>query len=105
MSTLEIDTVPELTKYVVTANFTDEDGEPATPTAASYRLVDATTDADIIPTTALVVSGPTVIITIPANKNTCQTPGTRTEYKQLIITATDLAQVEHLYRVKRVPAP
>jgi hypothetical protein len=102
---MSVDTIPELTEYVVTATFKNAAGEPTTPTGASYRLVDATTDADIIPTTPLAVSGPSVVITIPANKNTCQTPGTRTEYKQLIITATDLAQVEHLYRVERVPAP
>lgn len=100
-----VDTIPELTKYVVTATFKDETGAPATPTSASYRLLDAKTGTVIITDTAATVAGSSATITIPANKNTCQTAGSRSEYKQLIITATDLAQVEHLYRVERVPAP
>jgi len=102
---MSVDTIPELTEYTVTATFRDAAGEPTTPTGASYRLVDATTDGDIVAETAISITGATTSITIPANKNTCQTTGSRTEYKQLIITADNLAQVEHLYRVARVPAP
>ena len=99
------DTIPELTEYQVTATFKAADGSDAIPSSASYRLIDAGTDAEIIPVTPITVTGPTATITIPAASNTCLTPGSRVEYKQLIITATDLAQVEHLYRVERVPAP
>ncbi|MBV5330606.1 MAG: hypothetical protein JZU65_23745 [Chlorobium sp.] len=102
---MSIDIIPELTEYIVAATFRDAAGDPTTPSAASYRLVDASTGTDIIPSTPLVITGPSVTITIPANKNTCQTPLTRTEYKQLVITSVDMAQVEHLYRVARVPAP
>jgi len=102
---MSVDTIPELTQYVVTATFKDAAGDPTTPTAASYRLVDASTDADIIAESAISITGSTTTITIPADKNTCLTAGSRTEYKQLVITADDLAQVEHLYRVARVPAP
>ncbi len=102
---MTIDTIPELTKYVVTATFKDENGDAATPSSASYRLIDAGTDAEIIPVTTITITGPTATIIIPAASNTCLTPGSRVEYKQLVITATDLTQVEHLYRVERVPAP
>lgn len=102
---MTVDTIPELTEYQVTATFKAADGSEATPSSASYRLVDAGTDADIIAATPIAITGPTATITIPAASNTCLTPGTRVEYKQLIITATDIAQVEHLYRVSRVPAP
>ena len=100
---MNVNTIPELTKYVVTATFKDETGAPTTPVSASYRLVDADTGATIIPSTVVLVVNSVATIIIRAEKNVCITPGTSTELRQLIITADDLAQVEHQYRVRRIP--
>lgn len=98
--------VPELTNYKATATFYDEAGEAITPTGAvTYRVIDATTGTVVVPETPVVVTSSTVSIVVAAAYNTCITPNSRKEYRQLVVKAVGLAQVEHLYRVERVPAP
>lgn len=96
--------VPELTNYKATATFYDESGAAVTPVGAvSYRVVDAATGTVVVAETPITVTSSSVDITIAAAYNTCISSGSQIEYRQLIVKAAGLAQVEHVYAVNRVP--
>lgn len=96
--------VPELTNYKATATFYDESGAAVTPVGAvSYRVVDAATGTVVVAETPITVTSSSVDITIAAAYNTCISSGSQIEYRQLIVKAVGLAQVEHVYAVNRVP--
>jgi hypothetical protein len=48
-----LDIFNERSLVVIRATFTDEDGDPVTPTAATYRVDDEASRTSIVPSTAL----------------------------------------------------
>lgn len=100
-----VKTVKELSNYKTTATFYDEDGSLVTPSrAVSYRVVDSATGTVVVAETPVTVTASSVDIVIPAASNTCISPGSQLEYRQVIIKAVGLAQTEHVFAVLRVPS-
>ena len=63
------DEVNERTAFVVHVVFTDEDGAPETPTAATYRVDDEERKVNIVPVTAITPLSTSADIVITSDQN------------------------------------
>ncbi len=82
---MALTTINEKTTLLVTAAFWDEDGAAATPSAATYRLDDATSGTVILPQTALTGLGVTKVIEITSAQNALVSAASTSEERILTV--------------------
>jgi hypothetical protein len=80
--------VNEGSTHVVTASFSDEDGNAVIPTSASYRVDDAASGTVVIAATAVTPTAAVIDIVIPAAKNMILNAGRSLEQRVLTVTFT-----------------
>lgn len=79
-----LDVVNERSSRTVTVSFFDDDNDPVTPTAATYRIDDPASDTAILPATSISPLGESVDIKITSHQNRIIKP--RNAYEKRVVT-------------------
>lgn len=80
-----LDEVNERTSYTVTATFTDGDGDPVTPDAATWRIDDERNRTSIQPATAIGALSASVDLEITSEQNRIIKPRAVSEIRTVTI--------------------
>jgi hypothetical protein len=110
-----LDEVTERSSSTVTVSFFDENEDPVTPDAATYRLDDEANRTSIVPVTAIGSLSTEVDIEITSDQNFIIKPRNKSEIRTLTVefdygidkhgTAQYKYRVLNLYGVVDVPSP
>ena len=80
-------TINERTTSRIQITFVDFDGDPAQPTAATWRLDDLTSGESVVAETALTPTDGVAVLTIPPSAAAILTATNRTETRRLTVVA------------------
>ena len=99
-----LDEVNERTSLIVAVSFTDEDGDPVTPTSATYRIDDKASRTNILPATAIGSLSTSVDITITSEQNAIIRPRNPFEIRTVTVewgydSGTKHGTAEYEYRL------
>lgn len=108
----------ERTSVIVTVSFVDENGDPAVPTSATYRVDNEATKTNIVPQTAIGSLATSVDILITSDQNYIVRPRNKSEVRTVTVefdytgslgamhgTAKYQYRLMNLYGVVDVPSP
>lgn len=106
MSTLNPSTINERTSARLAIDWFDADGEPAIPTAVSYRI-DCLTTGEAVRASTSVTPAATTVIQLTSDDNAMQDAANATERRAVTVTATygsndDQCTMEHVYSVRNL---
>jgi hypothetical protein len=90
-----MDIVNEKTTCIVTFTFTDEDNNPVTPTAATYRIDDVQTGTSIVTTTGFTPLSSTYDLEVQYSNNKIINTSSVTEYRNITVDFTYGAGNKH----------
>jgi hypothetical protein len=85
MATECLDSFNERSTVVITVAFTDDDGAPVTPDAATYRIDDRASRTTILPATAIGSLASSVDLTITSEQNAIIRPRNRFEIRTITV--------------------
>jgi hypothetical protein len=105
-----LDVVAENSTYVLTVAFTDRNGNPATPSEATYRIDESTQeggdDSEVLDDTAISPLASSVDISLTPANNAIIDPTRAFEERVVTVTATygvnDVKVDEYRYRVRNL---
>jgi len=98
--------VNEGSYHTITVSFTDEELTPVTPDAASYRIDDLSSGAEIVPNTEFIPGASSYVIEIPGEINKLLNPIHDVETWIVTVTfvydATKVGTAEYRYWLQRL---